>query len=395
MRLMFLTLSPLSSNAGHLSRLKGELEYLMNSNEISILCLYKKPDDDATKKKYKGISFFHFPIEFEGWNVKDQGKVSENIQIFIDKVEPDLVVLQMEVWDLMRELGKKLKGSTTFAAVVHAMPFLVAPTEPTGEFKEDVIEYANSGIQEYRKDYVLRHFEEAERVFRDVSIIANNNTVAFYFNKYFKSVPISVLAPSAIVKSDPQLISNKLKYDFAYMARVEKGKGVEYLSEILEKTSILLKRKVRLAILGRTDDSFSEVELQKLLSSKNVFFDVEFFGWADDSTKVSVLPHSGVFLYPSSYDNYPTVVNEALSFGLPVVTWNVPFYSQNYRNTNAVEVAEPFNTTKFADLAVHSLENRYNLSPQAIAFINSFPSLSEVAKLDTILFQNLKVNKNE
>jgi len=42
MKLMFLTLAPLSSNLGHLARLSGELKELAKLHKIIILCLGKE-----------------------------------------------------------------------------------------------------------------------------------------------------------------------------------------------------------------------------------------------------------------------------------------------------------------------------------------------------------------
>ncbi|HEX6977098.1 MAG TPA: glycosyltransferase family 4 protein [Patescibacteria group bacterium] len=394
MRLMFLTFSTLSSNAGHLARLSRELKYLSQLNEISIVCLGKNPDDENTKKNYENITFFHYPVEFNGWEVKDQSKVVENINSFITQFKPDAVILQMEIWDLMRELGKNLKGKVPFATVVHAMPFLVSPTNPSGDFKKDVEKYANSGISTYRKDYLLNHYQEVEEVFKNVRIIANNKTVAFYFNTYFKNLPILVLPASSVVEADKSYkISSNLKYDFAYMARMEKGKGVEYLEDILKRISIKIGRKVKIVILGRADDSFSKQALAKLVSNKSKHFEADYEGWADDSTKNSILPSCGVFLYPSHYDNYPTVVNEALALGLPVITWSVPFSKLNYSATNAVKKVKLLNFQKFANLAVESLKERNILSTQALNFIKSFKSVKEVSRLDTKLFENLSKNE--
>lgn len=394
MKLKFITFFPLSSNAGHLARLSGELEKLSKSNEICILCLGKKPDDEVTKYKYKNVSFLHNPIQFEGWEIKDQNEVVRNINGFINQFKPDLVILQMEIWDLMRELGKSLNGKTVFATVVHAMPFLVAPISPTGDFEKDVVSYANSGIERYRKDYLLKHYKEVKKVFKDVHIIANNKTVAYYFNTYFKNLPISVLPPSSVVKSNPNLISSEIRYDFVYMARIEKGKGLEYLADILKEISLISKRKVKIAVLGRTDDSFSKLVLERLTTVKNNFFEVNYMGWADSSVKESILPHCGVFLYPSFYDNYPTVVNEALSFGLPVVTWNVPFSELNYSNTNSVKRAKLLNFKEFVDLAIKSLKERDKLSIQALDFIDSFDLPDKVADQNIELFESIILRKN-
>lgn len=395
---MFLTFSPLSSNAGHLARLKGELPNLEQLCEVIILCLNKYPDDNDTKNKYKKTTFLHYPLIFSGWNVSNLGNVTEDISKLIDKVSPDLVILQMEVWDLMRELGKKLKGKVKFATVLHAMPFLTSPINPTTNFKNDITKYVSSGIESYRKRYILDHYLETYEVFKNVLIIANNKTVAFYFKNYFNNLSISILPSSSVIKKNNNYkISKNIKYDFAYMARIEKGKGLEYLTNILKLISLILSRPVSIVILGRTDDSFSKIILEKMLleSKTSDYFKIDYLGWVDDETKKKILPHCGVFLYPSHYDNYPTTVNEALSFGLPVVTWNVPFSEIIYYLCKAVKRVKIFDFQEFAQSAVFSLINRDAVSTKALNFTNSFDSIDKVSALEIKLFKSIVRAKNE
>lgn len=288
MRLMFLTFSPLSSNAGHLARLKGELPNLEQLCEVIIICLNKYPDDNDTKNKYKKTTFLHYPLIFSGWNVSNLDKVTEDVSKLINKVSPDLVILQMEVWDLMRELGKSLNGKVKFATVLHAMPFLTSPINPTTNFKNDITKYVSSGIENYRKRYILGHYLETYEVFKNIFIIANNKTVAFYLKNYFNDLSILILPSSIVIKKlDNYKISKDIKYDFAYMARIEKGKGLEYLTNILERISLILSRPVKIVILGRADDSSSKIILEKILfeSKKSSHFKIDYMGWVNNETK--------------------------------------------------------------------------------------------------------------
>jgi glycosyltransferase involved in cell wall biosynthesis len=392
MKLTFLTFAPLNSASGHTARLLLELEYLSLINEVSIICLRKGEDNQETKNKYPKVSFFYIPLEFEGWEIKNIDDVVVKILDYVDKHCPDLVVMMMEVWDLMRELGKNLTGKVAFATVVHAMPFLVSPTHPSGDFEKDVIKYSASGIEEYRKNYIANHYKETEDVFKNVSIIANNKTVAFYLNTYFKEMNFWVMTPSITVKTARRImIAKSPTYDFIYMARMESGKGVEYLPDILKRISLLMNRKVTVAILGRADDTASKNALNELLIAplKNKYFTIKYFGWADENLKKQVLTVSGVFLYPSYYDNYPTVINEALAFGLPSITWNVPFARLNYPNTKAVKCTPLFDFQKFAENAVDALNNRNQLSKHAFEFVDSFNSPSTIAQLDTDMFKQI------
>jgi len=393
MKLVFLTLAPLSSNAGHLARLSFELRDLSKINEVSIICLGKDPDNEETKNIYRNVSFIHLPVKFNGWEVVNLLETANTIKNVIEEIHPNVVILMMEVWDLMRELNKNLKDGIKFVTVVHAMPFLAAPLEPSGDFESDILEYCQSDIEGYKKDYILKHYKEACAVFDDALIIANNKTVEFYLKTYFPNLKISVLLPTLIVQAHPDIIIQEpFTYDFIYMARMESGKGIEYLLDILNRISLILQRKIKVAILGKTDDLLTKKALEKLLeeaSAKTSFVEVAYFGWADKNMKKDILTKSSVFLYPSHYDNFPTVLNEALSFGLPVVTWDVLFYRLNYKTALAVKSVPLFDFQAFAEKAVEATLDRKQLSKEAIDFVNSFKSPEETAQLDTDVFEEI------
>jgi glycosyltransferase involved in cell wall biosynthesis len=390
MKLLFITFSPLSSNAGHIARLKLELSSLEKMCEVSIMCLGKNSDDKATQEKYSNTTFIHNPISFDGWNVVNLDSVVSAVVQGADKINADAIILQMEVWDLMRELGVAFSGKRRFAVVVHAMPFVVSPVNPTGNFEKDVIAYADSELPNFRKEYILQHYKEAREVLGRIIVIANNKTVAYYFKTYFKNVNIHTMVPSLVAQVQNASIRNKgAQYDFVYMARMERGKGIEYFHKILPIISNLLGRRVSLLVLGRADDETSRTALAELCTRESSVFAVEFKGWASDNEKKELLPKCGVFLYPSHYDNYPTVLNEALGFGLPCVTWDVLFAKINYSETDAVKKIPLFNFEQFAQVSVWALNNKNDLTKEAYEFANSFPDANEVAQLDFEVFAQL------
>ena len=97
MNLMFITLASFDTDPGHLMRLSTELNDLSELNVISILCLGKEPDSEQTKNQYKKISFYHLPIEFNGWAVVNLNNIIKDILKYIEIVKPDIVILQMEI----------------------------------------------------------------------------------------------------------------------------------------------------------------------------------------------------------------------------------------------------------------------------------------------------------
>ena len=392
MHLMFLTLNPFSAEPGHLARLSAELCDLSKLNVVSVLCLGEKPDDEKTKRQYNNIHFSHLPIKFDGWAIVNLRTVIKDIANRIEIIKPDIVILQMEIWDLMRGLGNLLYGKVKFVTVIHAMPFLGTPIYPSGDFEKDVIDYASSGIEKYRRDYILAHYKEINNVFERVSIIANNKTVAYYLSIYCKNIKFYMFDIPVIIKKHKRNLNDiNSVYDFAYMARMEKGKGVEYLAEILKRISLILKRTITIALLGRSDDSMSSKAIDGLLmeSKKNKYFKVIYFGWASKTIKELVLSNTSVFLYPSHYDTHAVVLCEALSFGLPCVVWDVPFTNINYNSTKAVVRVKYLDFQQFAESAVKVFENKEVLMRDAINFIDSFESPAKLVESDSIIYKDI------
>ncbi|MBU1110529.1 glycosyltransferase [Patescibacteria group bacterium] len=320
-------------------------------------------------------------------SIKEIVKIAENIA-------PDICILQMEAWELVRELNQALKGTIKFATAINAMPFLVSPIHPTGNYDNDVKKYLNSDIEKFRKEYVLEHYKEAHEVFKSLNIIAVNKTVAYLLKSYFNNLRLWQYIPlTNIIKNKIAKREQRLKHDFVYMARIESGKGVEYLERILSLISKIMGRSVSIVVLGRMDDQKSKHALASLINNQSRGdYLVEYKGWVDNNVKNEILPNSGVFLYPSHYDNFPAVVNEALAYGLPVVTWDVPFSQVNYGDVNSVKIVKLLDYLEFAKVAVESYENRDRHIKESLNFIRSAANPKEMIESDINIYREIIEN---
>ena len=391
MKLLLLTTAPLSADTGPQARLQYELAALSDLASVTIVCLGRSADDEQTRARYPKVDFKHFPIIYRGWEVVNLREIADFIEVEAARGHYAMVILLMEIWDLMRELSGRLESKVPFATTIHAMPFLGSPLEPSGDFARDVKCYADSGLDEYRREYILAHFEETEAVFKKTLILANNNTVAHYFSCYFQALPFWTLGQSVYGTASPPVYNPHPVFDFAYIARIERGKGVEYLSAILEGAAQQLNRKVKLALAGRADDAFGREAIRDLLSraAAGRCAEVCFYGWADRKMKQAILSDAGVFLYPSYYDNYPTVITEALAYGLPCIVWDVPYTRVNYLRTGAL-LKVPFpETGHFAETAVRARMQREALFSEAVAYVRQADSGQEIARKDVELFRTL------
>ena len=278
-RLFFIHLGKISNNSGHTSRLRYELETLSKKADVSILSLTNEVDQISIDK-YQKVKFYNLPIKFHGWEVVNLNYLVGQIDEKINLCKPDIVILCMEIWDLIIGLQKRLINRVSFCVICHAVPFLGSPLNPTKSFESDIKKVLNEQIEEYRKNYISKHFIEFSKVIDSNLLIANNATVAYYFENYFPKSAFWKQIPHVTADPHQNYVISRVEYDFCYMARIEKGKGLEYLDKILVEISTNLGRKVRVAIMGKVDDEFSKHELRYLIENTNKFYSIIFLvGW--------------------------------------------------------------------------------------------------------------------
>lgn len=399
MKLAFIVFDPIFSDAfGYLARFKEELKYIKKDHDVTIINLGQKEDSEQIKKNNSEINFLHFKTKFNGWNVVNSKDVINFLFKNSQKYKYDLIILQMETWDLIREMHKNKEKLPPFATVMHAMPFLIAPTHPTGNFINDVNNCINSNIEEYKKEYIRDHYNEIFNIIYDINIIANNNTVNYYLDSYFSNLNKWKMSRSILTDKRYPKKDSKITYDFVYMASMIPGKGTKYLLTIIKNISFLLKRPISLVVLGRTYDIESIEDILKLQSTANKSDKINVFnlGFADENKKKEIFSKSGVFIYPSHCDNYPTVINEALINSLPCVTWDLPYYKLNYSKTKAV-CGVPFqNYKKFAESSIKMLNEREKYSKYALRFVNSFNTIKDNANNNLKIYNEIiKYERNK
>ncbi len=394
MKILYITFSPLQSNAGHTARLKTVLKNVSMKNDVFVMCLNGR-DNKEVRSVFSDVKFVQMKAVFNGWTVVNSKKLSKDILDFCNSQEMDIVIMCMEVWDLMRDLSNLLSKNITFTTILNAMPFLITPLNPSGDFENDVKNFIKEGIPEYRKKYIKRHYTEIEEVFKKLNIISHNDTVDYYIKSYFPNIKTFKLPNIFLSNLVVNKVNIKIKYDLVYMARIEKGKGIEYLEEILLKLSKKLNKKVSLLILGRTDDLYSKNILDLLLkkSLRSKYFKVDFKGWASEKQKIKLLPTANIFIYPSVLDTLAVVVNEAISSGLPVVTWNSNFYNMNYKKQNFVIPSKMFSTEDFVDNIIYAMDHKNELLSCIVKYLDTQKEKSFIIKEEVNLYRIIIKNE--
>jgi glycosyltransferase involved in cell wall biosynthesis len=112
----------------------------------------------------------------------------------------------------------------------------------------------------------------------------------------------------------------KKKFDACFMGRLIKVKGVYDLLEIWESV-IQQKPNSKLIIIG---DGLEMAKIKDLIKVRNLCTNIIMTGYMNDSSKFEALRLSRLFLLPSYAEAYPVVVTEAMSCGLPVISYDLP-----------------------------------------------------------------------
>lgn len=96
-----------------------------------------------------------------------------------------------------------------------------------------------------------------------------------------------------------------------YLGGLQEGKGLDTLVESYKR---LDPENAQLVLAGTGPE---REYLEALAGSRS---DVHFPGYVDGSEKTGYYAHSDLFVLPSRFDAWGLVVNEAMHFGLPVIT---------------------------------------------------------------------------
>lgn len=132
-----------------------------------------------------------------------------------------------------------------------------------------------------------------------------------------------------------------------FLARLEECKGVPLVLEIWEQ--IRLKAEVELNIAGSG-------RMESLVRSiKDLKF--KYFGFIEENDLPKLISQCDIFIYPSTCDNYPLVILQALSSGLYVITNEMIASSfREFERIGQVKVVEN-KPSKYLEAINHYLEN--------------------------------------
>ncbi len=139
-----------------------------------------------------------------------------------------------------------------------------------------------------------------------------------------------------------------------YVGRLIKIKQLHILIKVVKYLKENFLSNFKLILVG---DGPEKVYIQKLITNLNLEKSVYITGFLSKKEIYKYYSVADVFVLTSKYDNFPTVILEAMSYYLPVVTFKVggiPLQIENKRNGFLIE---PGNFKEFANRLFLLLKN--------------------------------------
>ena len=326
------------------------------------LYVENKPSAD-TLKRLSNMEV-HIIVDFK--LSKDNLKnllIREGIELNIIQYEnPRWIVLGYEIW---KEIG------VNYTVLFHELPFINTPTKKvfanwyiqvflkifTSFFKNlnqvSKISYLNNKKNQYNKlknkaSYLKKNYfitkkiddlkktlikvrETRRGLANSIKIIAMGSASKYYIDKYFgfKNIIEVKNSASSDIQSVEGLLNLDLKYDICFMAaRLESGKGILDVLEIVYRVKQLLGDNIKTVILGKFVDRMTEQQFNTKLKKLKLEPNVNLLGFVSESVKVTTICSSKIFLYPSKKDIFSISLANALFCGVPSVTYDLPFVQQ-------------------------------------------------------------------
>jgi glycosyltransferase involved in cell wall biosynthesis len=166
------------------------------------------------------------------------------------------------------------------------------------------------------------------------------------------------LKPVIVVKggvdlSLPRLVEEPLTktYDAVFIGRLHPQKGVIELVEIWDKVCAAIP-DAKLAIIGNGD---LEEDLRKKIAKSGLEGNIKLFGFVDGLDKIRIFKDSKIVVHPAIFDSGGMAAAEAMSCGLPGVSFDLPAL-KTYYPIGMVKV-DCFNLDAFAEAIIRLLRD--------------------------------------
>jgi len=172
-------------------------------------------------------------------------------------------------------------------------------------------------------------------------------------SKYIQNVAKSDVSPIVHVPNFIELgtfyeLTNS--YNLLFVGRLEKVKGIEFLIKAISQV-ISVFPQTMLTIVG---EGSNKEYLLNLTQSLQLEKHVQFIGWVQNKDLDAYYEKASIIVIPSVWpENFPTVCNEAMSRGRPVIGTNVGGIAEIIDDGVNGYVVEPQSPEKIAEKVIN------------------------------------------
>jgi len=169
------------------------------------------------------------------------------------------------------------------------------------------------------------------------------------------------------------------KYDYSFVGRISKEKGIYDLLEAFKK---ILKQKPEKTLIIIGDGPELE-NLKKTIKKQNLEKKVYLKGPCSDHELYKLLKSSKIFVFPSYFEGWGLAVGEALGCGLPTICYEIPVLKEVFSKCPSIFFVPVGNKEKLAETMIKIVEEKnYNqLTKKAVEYIQQF-TWEKAANLD-------------
>ncbi|WP_054854441.1 glycosyltransferase family 4 protein [Vulcanisaeta distributa] len=156
---------------------------------------------------------------------------------------------------------------------------------------------------------------------------------------------------------DHCLRSNQPKmYDLAFMGVLSTEKGIYDLLYIVYEVSRKYK-PIKALLLGDFVSADHRDKFMSIVEKLGLKKSIILAGFKTGLDKYCELSRARLFIFPSYVDVYSISILEALSVGLPVITWDLP-YARQFKNDAVIRVK---NRSEFVNTLITLLKNQEHI----------------------------------
>lgn len=125
------------------------------------------------------------------------------------------------------------------------------------------------------------------------------------------------------------------KFNILFVGTVYQRKGLDLLIKAVNRLPESMRQKIRLNLVGKIEDKSYYQKLLKLVHHYGLSDTVNFVGRVSDSELIKLYQNAYCFVLPSRHEGYGLVIEEAMSYGLPVIGFDnsaMPYTILNNQN---------------------------------------------------------------